>query len=103
MKISIKSLRRIISEVVVGRTELSLSDVEKEIIKNSFQSAIQRMVAKGIIKSPDDLAAAIASCTDAATMAAQALKMIPLPVWKAQSVQRAGVEGLVPRRGRART
>jgi len=96
MKLSIRRLRQIIAEEVISEAavKIGLSDVEKEIIKNSFQAAIQRLVAEGIIKSDADLAAAIASCTDAAGMAADVLKMIPLPVWKAQSVQAAGVEGL---------
>ena len=96
MKLSIKRLRQIINEVVKAavKANIGLSDVEKEIIKNSFQAPIQRLIAEGAIKSDADLAAAHAACSAAAKMAVETLKMIPLSVLKTQAVGDAGIEGL---------
>jgi hypothetical protein len=67
-------LRDFVLEVIKASPDY----MKKEAVRERLQELIQRLVDDGSIRSDDELSEFFLS----ATMALNALKMVPLPVWK---------------------
>ncbi len=75
MKLNISDLRKIISEELV---KASTAYQKKEDVRQELQNVVKKLVANGTIKSNEDLKA----FWDIVDMSKNALKMIPIDVWR---------------------
>lgn len=75
MKITVGRLRELFKE---AKVKASVEYMKKERVREALQSVIAGMVASGDVNNDQDLV----ELFKAASMSLDALKMIPLDVWK---------------------